>query len=67
MITAVNLYDKLSVSHVYVFKGVYILSLKDLQYQTFCNVVKEKFCDLYWNEDLLGVLHCVVNYSQLSL
>lgn len=67
MITAVNLYDKLSVSHVYVFKGEYILSLKDLQYQTFCNVVKEKFCDLYWDEDLLGVLHCVVNYSQLSL
>ncbi|XP_029608982.1 kinase non-catalytic C-lobe domain-containing protein 1 isoform X2 [Salmo trutta] len=47
--------------------GEYFLSLKDLQYQTFCNVVKEKFCDLYWNEDLLGVLHCVVNYSQLSL
>uniref|UniRef100_A0A4W5M7R7 Kinase non-catalytic C-lobe domain containing 1 n=1 Tax=Hucho hucho TaxID=62062 RepID=A0A4W5M7R7_9TELE len=47
--------------------GEYFLSLKALQYQTFCNVVKEKFCDLYWNEDLLGVLHCVVNYSQLSL
>ncbi|XP_055757972.1 kinase non-catalytic C-lobe domain-containing protein 1 isoform X3 [Salvelinus fontinalis] len=47
--------------------GEYFLSLKDLQYQTFCNVVKEKFCGLYWNEDLLGVLHCVVNYSQLSL
>ncbi|XP_038846711.1 kinase non-catalytic C-lobe domain-containing protein 1 [Salvelinus namaycush] len=47
--------------------GEYILSLKDLQYQTFCNVVKEKFCDLYWDEDLLGVLHCVVNYSQFSL
>uniref|UniRef100_A0A8C7DAN8 Kinase non-catalytic C-lobe domain containing 1 n=1 Tax=Oncorhynchus kisutch TaxID=8019 RepID=A0A8C7DAN8_ONCKI len=39
--------------------GEYILSLKDLQYQTFCNVVKEKFCDLSWDEDLLGVLHCV--------
>ncbi|XP_055757971.1 kinase non-catalytic C-lobe domain-containing protein 1 isoform X2 [Salvelinus fontinalis] len=48
-------------------EGEYFLSLKDLQYQTFCNVVKEKFCGLYWNEDLLGVLHCVVNYSQLSL
>ncbi|CAB1312508.1 unnamed protein product [Coregonus sp. 'balchen'] len=47
--------------------GEYILSLKDLQYQTFCNVVKEKFCDLYWDEDLLGVLHCVVNYNQFSL
>uniref|UniRef100_A0A8C7RDI4 Kinase non-catalytic C-lobe domain containing 1 n=1 Tax=Oncorhynchus mykiss TaxID=8022 RepID=A0A8C7RDI4_ONCMY len=47
--------------------GEYILSLKDLQYQTFCNVVKEKFCDLSWDEDLLGVLHCVVNYSQFSL
>ncbi|CAB1343449.1 unnamed protein product [Coregonus sp. 'balchen'] len=47
--------------------GEYVLSLKDLQYQTFCNVVKEKFCDLYWDEDLLGVLHCVVNYSQFSL
>uniref|UniRef100_A0A8C7D819 Kinase non-catalytic C-lobe domain containing 1 n=1 Tax=Oncorhynchus kisutch TaxID=8019 RepID=A0A8C7D819_ONCKI len=47
--------------------GEYILSLKDLQYQTFCNVVKEKFCDLSWDEDLLGVLHCVVNYHQFSL
>ncbi|XP_024280273.1 kinase non-catalytic C-lobe domain-containing protein 1 isoform X4 [Oncorhynchus tshawytscha] len=47
--------------------GECFLSLKDLQYQTFCNVVKENFCNLYWDEDLLGVLHCVVNYSQLSL
>uniref|UniRef100_A0A8C7RDC7 Uncharacterized protein n=1 Tax=Oncorhynchus mykiss TaxID=8022 RepID=A0A8C7RDC7_ONCMY len=46
--------------------GEYFLSLKDLQYQTFCNVVKEKFCDLYWDEDLLGVLHCVVNYKPLK-
>uniref|UniRef100_A0A8L0DR75 Kinase non-catalytic C-lobe domain containing 1 n=1 Tax=Oncorhynchus mykiss TaxID=8022 RepID=A0A8L0DR75_ONCMY len=46
--------------------GEYILSLKDLQYQTFCNVVKEKFCDLSWDEDLLGVLHCVVNYRAME-
>ncbi|KAL0964283.1 hypothetical protein UPYG_G00321750 [Umbra pygmaea] len=45
--------------------GKYILSLKDLQYQTFCSVVKEKFCDLYWEKDLLKVLHCVVNSREI--
>ncbi|XP_023281710.1 protein very KIND [Seriola lalandi dorsalis] len=43
--------------------GEYIFSLKDLQYHTFASVVKERFSDVYWEEDLLGVLHCLVNYS----
>ncbi|XP_046885962.1 kinase non-catalytic C-lobe domain-containing protein 1 isoform X2 [Hypomesus transpacificus] len=47
--------------------GEYIFSLKDLQYHTFANVVKEKFRDLYWEEDLLGVLYCLVNYNLSSL
>ncbi|KAI9525031.1 hypothetical protein NQZ68_012541 [Dissostichus eleginoides] len=47
--------------------GEYIFSLKDLQYQMFAGVVKERFKDLYWEEDLLGVLHCLVNYSLSTL
>ncbi|XP_034079635.1 kinase non-catalytic C-lobe domain-containing protein 1 isoform X3 [Gymnodraco acuticeps] len=47
--------------------GEYIFSLKDLQYQMFAGVVKERFKDLYWEEDLLGVLHCLVNYNPSTL
>ncbi|XP_070772308.1 kinase non-catalytic C-lobe domain-containing protein 1 isoform X2 [Enoplosus armatus] len=49
--------------HEDVVMGEYIFSLKDLQYRTFASVVKERFGDLYWEDDLLGVLHCLVNYS----
>ncbi|MGH0141417.1 UNVERIFIED_CONTAM: hypothetical protein FKN15_039174 [Acipenser sinensis] len=41
--------------------GEYILSLKELQFGTFCNAVSEKFCDLYWDERLLETLYKVVN------
>ncbi|XP_029305616.1 kinase non-catalytic C-lobe domain-containing protein 1 [Cottoperca gobio] len=47
--------------------GEYIFSLKDLQFDTFASVVKERFSDLYWEDDLLGVLHCLVNYSPSTL
>ncbi|KAM3833836.1 kinase non-catalytic C-lobe domain-containing protein 1 [Diretmus argenteus] len=47
--------------------GEYIFSLKELQYHTFASVVKERFSDLYWEEDLLGVLHCLVNYGASAL
>uniref|UniRef100_A0A8C4ESM3 Kinase non-catalytic C-lobe domain containing 1 n=1 Tax=Dicentrarchus labrax TaxID=13489 RepID=A0A8C4ESM3_DICLA len=47
--------------------GEYIFSLKDLQYHKFASVVKERFRDLYWEDDLLGVLHCLVNYSPSTL
>ncbi|CAG6017900.1 unnamed protein product [Menidia menidia] len=47
--------------------GEYIFSLKHLQYQAFASIVREKFSDLYWEEDLLGVLHCLVNYSPSAL
>ncbi|KAM9847488.1 kinase non-catalytic C-lobe domain-containing protein 1 [Aulostomus maculatus] len=47
--------------------GEYIFSLKDLQYHAFASVVKERFRDLYWEDDLLGVLHCLVNYSPSAL
>ncbi|XP_040905822.1 kinase non-catalytic C-lobe domain-containing protein 1 [Toxotes jaculatrix] len=53
--------------HEDVAMGEYIFSLKDLQYHTFASVVKERFSDLYWEEDLLGVLHCLVNYSPSTL
>lgn len=48
-------------------KGEYIFSLKDLKYNMFAHVVKERFGDLYWEEDLLGLLHCLVNYSSDTL
>ncbi|XP_058507585.1 kinase non-catalytic C-lobe domain-containing protein 1 [Solea solea] len=47
--------------------GEYIFSLKDLQYDTFACVVRQRFSNLYWEEDLLGVLHCLVNYSPSTL
>ncbi|GLD56043.1 protein very KIND, partial [Lates japonicus] len=53
--------------HEDIAMGEYIFSLKDLQYHTFASVVKERFSDLYWEDDLLGVLHCLVNYSPSSL
>ncbi|KAM9345440.1 kinase non-catalytic C-lobe domain-containing protein 1 [Symphorus nematophorus] len=53
--------------HEDVAMGEYIFSLKDLQYHTFASVVKERFSDLYWEDDLLSVLHCLVNYSPSTL
>ncbi|XP_015202555.2 kinase non-catalytic C-lobe domain-containing protein 1 isoform X1 [Lepisosteus oculatus] len=41
--------------------GEYILSLKDLQHGTFCSAISEKFCDLYWDKQLLDELYKVVN------
>lgn len=41
--------------------------MKDLQYDAFASVVKERFSDLYWEDDLLGVLHCLVNDSPSTL
>uniref|UniRef100_W5MKC3 Kinase non-catalytic C-lobe domain-containing protein 1 n=1 Tax=Lepisosteus oculatus TaxID=7918 RepID=W5MKC3_LEPOC len=42
-------------------EGEYILSLKDLQHGTFCSAISEKFCDLYWDKQLLDELYKVVN------
>lgn len=47
--------------------GEYIFSLRDLKYNLFAHVVKERFGNLYWEDDLLGVLHCLVNYSSAPL
>ncbi|XP_070697733.1 kinase non-catalytic C-lobe domain-containing protein 1 [Pempheris klunzingeri] len=47
--------------------GEYIFSLKDLQFHTFASVVRERFAGLYWEDDLLAVLHCLVNYSPSTL
>ncbi|KAM8924781.1 kinase non-catalytic C-lobe domain-containing protein 1 [Pelodytes ibericus] len=41
--------------------GEYIFSLEGLQYTTFCGAICEKFCDLYWDEQLLENLYQVVN------
>ncbi|XP_062852260.1 kinase non-catalytic C-lobe domain-containing protein 1 isoform X2 [Trichomycterus rosablanca] len=40
--------------------GEYILSLTNLQFETFCRAIAEKFSDLHWDTDLLGLLHCLV-------
>ncbi|XP_036980420.1 kinase non-catalytic C-lobe domain-containing protein 1 isoform X1 [Acanthopagrus latus] len=53
--------------HEDIAMGEYIFSLKDLQYDAFASVVKERFSDLYWEDDLLGVLHCLVNDSPSTL
>ncbi|KAM9364921.1 kinase non-catalytic C-lobe domain-containing protein 1 [Pholidichthys leucotaenia] len=49
--------------HKDISMGEYIFSLKDLQYQMFARAVRERFSGLYWEDDLLGVLHYLVNYS----
>ncbi|XP_068431018.1 kinase non-catalytic C-lobe domain-containing protein 1-like, partial [Clinocottus analis] len=53
--------------HEDIAMGECIFSLKDFQYHTFASVVKERFSHLYWEDDLLGALHCLVNYSQSTL
>ncbi|MEQ2260968.1 hypothetical protein XENORESO_003807, partial [Xenotaenia resolanae] len=50
-----------------IIMGKYLFTLKGLQYQQFASVVKKRFCDLHWEDDLLGVLHCLVNYSCSTL
>ncbi|XP_062375167.1 kinase non-catalytic C-lobe domain-containing protein 1 [Sardina pilchardus] len=47
--------------------GQYIFSLRELQFETFCRVITEKFHDLYWEEELLAVLYCTANYDLLSV
>ncbi|KAM9477928.1 kinase non-catalytic C-lobe domain-containing protein 1 [Clarias gariepinus] len=41
--------------------GEYILSLTSLQFETFSRAIVEKFSDLHWDEDLLGLLHSLIN------
>ncbi|XP_053477650.1 kinase non-catalytic C-lobe domain-containing protein 1 isoform X2 [Ictalurus furcatus] len=43
--------------------GEYILSLTSLHFETFCRAIVEKFSDLHWDKDLLGLLHCLVNHD----
>lgn len=54
-------------SQFFLSKGEYIFSLKDLKYNIFAQVVKERFGNLYWEDDLLGLLHCLVYYSSPTL
>ncbi|XP_051773581.1 kinase non-catalytic C-lobe domain-containing protein 1 isoform X2 [Ctenopharyngodon idella] len=42
--------------------GEYIFSLKNLRFDTFCRAVREKFCDLYWEQKLLCDLHHLINH-----
>ncbi|CAM4583088.1 unnamed protein product [Lepidochelys olivacea] len=41
--------------------GNYIFTLKELKFDTFCDAVSEKFCDLYWDEKLLENLYKIVS------
>ncbi|XP_053548888.1 kinase non-catalytic C-lobe domain-containing protein 1 [Bombina bombina] len=45
--------------------GEYIFALKGLQFSTFCGAVCEKFCDLYWDEQLLENLYFVISGKSL--
>ncbi|MCI4376250.1 hypothetical protein PGIGA_G00186180, partial [Pangasianodon gigas] len=47
--------------------GEYILSLTSLHFETFCRAIVEKFSDLHWDKDLLGLLHSLVNHDPSSL
>ncbi|XP_051508287.1 kinase non-catalytic C-lobe domain-containing protein 1 isoform X2 [Myxocyprinus asiaticus] len=47
--------------------GEYIFTLKDLQFETFCRAITEKFCDLYWKQKLLCDLHCIINQHSCHL
>ncbi|KAF7710291.1 kinase non-catalytic C-lobe domain-containing protein 1 isoform X2 [Silurus meridionalis] len=47
--------------------GEYILSLTSLHFETFCKAVVEKFSNLHWDKDLLGLLHCLVNHDPCLL
>ncbi|KAM3606530.1 uncharacterized protein V6R79_018130 [Siganus canaliculatus] len=53
--------------HEDIAMGEYIFSLRNLPYHTFARVVKERFSTLYWEDDLLAVLHCLVNYGPATL
>ncbi|KFO90902.1 Protein very KIND, partial [Buceros rhinoceros silvestris] len=46
--------------------GNFILNLKEVKFGVFCNVICEKFCDLYWDEKLLEDLYQVVNGERPS-
>ena len=39
----------------------YILSLGNLKWETFYNAVTEKYCDLYFEEDVVSALYEAVN------
>ncbi|XP_035256897.1 kinase non-catalytic C-lobe domain-containing protein 1 isoform X2 [Anguilla anguilla] len=47
--------------------GEYIFSLRNLQYETFCSAVSEKYPDLYWDEKLLDALYHVINKAETTL
>uniref|UniRef100_H9GAT9 Uncharacterized protein n=1 Tax=Anolis carolinensis TaxID=28377 RepID=H9GAT9_ANOCA len=41
--------------------GKYIFGVRDLQYNTFCTAVSEKFCEFNWKEKLLANLYDAAN------
>jgi hypothetical protein len=46
---------------MFLFSAEYILSLGNLKWETFTSAVSEKYCDLYWQEELLANLYEAVN------
>ena len=46
---------------VLVFPAEYILSLGNLKWETFNNAITEKYCDLFWQDELLTGLYEAVN------
>ncbi|XP_016309288.1 protein very KIND-like, partial [Sinocyclocheilus anshuiensis] len=43
--------------------GKYIISLKTLQFESFCRAITERFSDLYWDQKLLCDLHRLINQN----
>ncbi|CAH1783767.1 unnamed protein product [Owenia fusiformis] len=41
-----------------------VSSLANLKWETFCNAISEKYCDFYWEEELLTNLYIAVNGSE---
>ncbi|XP_014815239.1 PREDICTED: protein very KIND isoform X1 [Calidris pugnax] len=46
--------------------GNFILNLKEIKFGMFSDKIREKFCDLYWDEKLLENLYQVVNGERPS-
>ncbi|XP_065152338.1 kinase non-catalytic C-lobe domain-containing protein 1 isoform X2 [Paramisgurnus dabryanus] len=45
----------------------FIFSLKNLQFEIFCEVITEKFSDLYWSQEFLYVLYCLIHHQSCLL
>ena len=52
---------------IFYFAAEYILSMANLRWDTFVSAVTEKYCDLYWQDELLLCLYEAVNGARPKL